>query len=195
MKNIIKTFILLAALSSCSNLKSKYPVVEIKTKFGNVYIEIYNDKAPKTAAAFLKNVEAGHYENSYFYRVLSQDNQSSDAIKNFLIQGGLWRNAGKLSETLPRITHETTRQSGILHTDGVISMARLQTGSASAEFFICIGDQPGLNYGGKNNPDGQGYAAFGKVIEGMDIVQKIYSQPEDDQYFDPPVPIYNITLQ
>ncbi len=164
----------------------------MRTKFGKVSIELYNDKAPQTVAAFLKNVQAGTYKNCYFYRVLNQDNQSSDAMKTFLIQGGIWRNNSKLSANLPRIPHETTGQSGILHTDGVISMARLEPGSAGSEFFICIGRQPGLNYGGKNNADGEGYAAFGKVIEGMDIVRKIYRQPEDDQAFFPPIPIYDI---
>lgn len=164
----------------------------MQTKFGEIQFELYNDKAPQTVAGFLKNVEAGIYKDSYFYRVLNQDNQSSNAMKNFLLQGGIWRSNSKLSQTLPRIPHETTQQSGILHTDGVISMARLEPGSAGSEFFICIGSQPGLDFGGKNNSDGQGYAAFGKVIEGMEVVRKIYRQPEDDQSFEPPVKIYNI---
>jgi peptidyl-prolyl cis-trans isomerase A (cyclophilin A) len=79
-----------------------------------------------------------------------------------------------------------------LHKDGTISLARLQPGTATTEFFICIGDQPGYDFGGENNPDGQGYAAFGRVVKGMDIIKKIYNQPENDQYFTPRVPIYNI---
>lgn len=116
-------------------------------------------------------------------------------MKTFLVQGGIWRNNIKLSKSLPRVPHETTAQTGIKHTDGVISLAREEPGSAGSEFFICIGNQPGLDFGGKNNPDGQGYAAFGKVMEGMDIVRKIYRLPEEDQYFEPPVPIYNIRVK
>jgi peptidyl-prolyl cis-trans isomerase A (cyclophilin A) len=79
-----------------------------------------------------------------------------------------------------------------LHKNGVISLARLAPGTANSEFFICVGDQPGFDYGGANNPDGQGYAAFGKVVKGMDIVRSIYNAPEYDQELDPFVPIYNI---
>ncbi|WP_207496496.1 peptidylprolyl isomerase [Aridibaculum aurantiacum] len=179
--------------SACGTPASKYPVVLIQTKHGEIAVELYTDKAPQTAGAFLKNVDAGIYKNSYFYRVLNQDNQASDAVKTFLVQGGIWRNNSKLSDSLSRVPHETTQQTGILHTDGVISMARQEPGSAGTEFFLCIGNQPGLDFGGKNNPDGQGYAAFGKVIEGLDVLRKIYRQPEEDQYFFPPVPIYNIT--
>jgi peptidyl-prolyl cis-trans isomerase A (cyclophilin A) len=81
------------------------------------------------------------------------------------------------------------------HGDGTISLARLEPGTATTEFFICLDDQPGLDYGGENIADGQGYAAFGKVVKGMDIVRKIYRQNENDQYFDPPVAIYKITRQ
>jgi len=68
----------------------------------------------------------------------------------------------------------------------------LEPGTATTEFFICVGDQPGYDYGGENNSDGQGYAAFGKVVKGMDVVNKIYNQPESDQYFTPRIPLYNI---
>jgi peptidyl-prolyl cis-trans isomerase A (cyclophilin A) len=93
---------------------------------------------------------------------------------------------------LPGIPHETTQQTHILHTTGTISLARLAPGTATSEFFICLADQPGFDFGGENNPDKQGYAAFGKVVKGMDIVNKIYNQNEDEQSFDPPVAIYDI---
>jgi len=95
-------------------------------------------------------------------------------------------------ETLPPIDHETTEKTGIFHKDGVISMARLQPGTASSEFFICVGDQPELDYGGKRNPDGQGFSAFGKVIAGMDVVEKIHQQPADGQTLNPRIKIHNI---
>jgi peptidyl-prolyl cis-trans isomerase A (cyclophilin A) len=152
---------------------------------------LYSDKAPKSVAAFLANVAAGYYKNGSFYRVLNNDNQPSDALKAELIQGGAYRSRNKLHKP-PFIPHESTQQTGILHKTGVISFARLEPGTASSEFFICISDQPGFDFGGENNPDKQGYAAFGKVIEGMEVVNKIYHSRENEQSFDPPIQISNI---
>ncbi len=176
-------------LAACSSNKYKNPHVEIETKIGDIEIELYPDQAPKSVAAFLSYIEAGYYKDGSFYRVLNADNQPSNAPKAELIQGGLY---GKKRPELPGIPHETTEQTKILHKDGVISLARLEPGTANTEFFICIGDQPGFDFGGENNPDKQGYAAFGKVVKGMDIVRRIYNMPEDEQRFDPPVPIYSI---
>jgi peptidyl-prolyl cis-trans isomerase A (cyclophilin A) len=94
--------------------------------------------------------------------------------------------------SLPPIVHETTDKTGILHKDGVISMARMEPGSVSSEFFICVGDQPELDFGGKRNPDGQGFAAFGKVIKGMDVVRKIQSQLDEKQMLITPFKILKI---
>ena len=112
-----------------------------------------------------------------FYRVVTQSNQPQNDIKIEVIQGGLITEE-KMYEP---IAHETTEETGIPHKDGVISMARNEPGTATSEFFICVGDQPELDFGGKRNPDGQGFAAFGKVIEGMEVVRKIQQQPETDQ--------------
>lgn len=177
---------------ACSAPKTKYPHVIIKTGFGDIEAEIYTDKAPKTSAEFLKNVDAGLYDRSNFYRVLSNDNQPSNAVKAKLIQGGIWLTNIQKATTMPGIPHESTKQTGIHHTDGVLSLARMAPGTASTEFFICVGDQPGLDYGGENNPDGQGYAAFGKVVKGMNVVRKMYDQPEEDQAFTPPIAIISI---
>ena len=108
------------------------------------------------------------------------DNQSQSKVKIEVIQGGLFED--ELLETIPPIIHETTELTGILHTDGVISMARMGPGTASTEFFICIGDQPSLDYAGDRNPDGQGFATFGKVIKGMEVVRTIQALPDDGQY-------------
>jgi len=182
----------IALLSGCSSPKYKNPHILIQTRIGNIEMELFGAQAPKTAAAFLSFIDSGLYRDASFYRVLHITNQPSDAPKAELIQGGLWNKKGARRDLLPGIGHETTRQTGILHTNGVISLARQEPGSANTEFFICIGDQPGFDYGGENNPDGQGYAAFGKVVKGMDIVRRIYDMPEHDQYFEPAVPIFNI---
>lgn len=183
-------FILLFA--ACSNPKYKNPHIEIQTRLGNIEIEVYPDQAPVTVAAFLSYIDSGFYSKTSFYRVLNVDNQPSNAPKAELIQGGLYRSKKRNADSIRGIPHETTQKTKILHKEGVISLARLEPGSASTEFFICIGDQPGLDYGGENNPDGQGYAAFGKVVKGMDVIRRIYSQPEEDQYFSPRVDIFDI---
>jgi peptidyl-prolyl cis-trans isomerase A (cyclophilin A) len=182
----------LVLLLSCGGSGSKQPHVRIGTAAGDIEIELYPGQAPRTVAAFLSYIDSGFYRNGSFYRVLNDDNQSSEASKSELIQGGIWRTHQKKASSLPGVPHESTQQTHILHKDGVISLARTAPGTATTEFFICVGDQPGFDFGGENNPDGQGYAAFGKVVKGMDVVRNIYARPENNQSFDPPVVIYDI---
>jgi peptidyl-prolyl cis-trans isomerase A (cyclophilin A) len=192
---LILLFIITAIAGGCSSPKHENPHIIIETRQGDIEVELYPKQAPKTVAAFIGYVKSGYYKNASFYRVLNNDNQPSNAPKAELIQGGTYRSQPALNDTMPGIPHETTEQTKILHTNGTISLARYTPGTATTEFFICVGDQPGFNYGGENNPDGQGYAAFGRVIKGMDIVNRIYRMRESDQYFDPPVPINNISLE
>ncbi len=184
--------IILLLWMSCSTKESEYPNVAIETKYGDIVVELYPDKAPKTVAAFLNYIDSGIYNRSTFYRVLNRDNQPSDALKSELIQGGIWRTNAKKAAALRGIPHESTKQTGLQHLRGSLSMARLEPGTAGSEFFICLKKEPGLDYGGENIGDGQGYAVFGRVVKGMEIVEKIYRQREDDQYFDPPVFIFKI---
>jgi peptidyl-prolyl cis-trans isomerase A (cyclophilin A) len=155
--------------------------VVMETDQGNIEIELYLDKAPITAGNFLQLVENGDLDGATFYRVVTYENDRGSP-KIEVIQGGL----GDASEGFETIDHETTEQTGIRHTDGVISMARGAVGTASTEFFICVGDQPGLDYGQMRNADGQGFAAFGKVVSGMDVVQRINGlsadAPSDSDY-------------
>ncbi len=183
-------------LTSChSPINPNKPRVLIRTQAGDIEVELYPRQAPRTAVAFLSYVDSGYYKNGNFYRVLNEDNQVTGAGISKLIQGGIWKTKHALATSLSGVPHETTQQTHILHTDGVISLARMEPGSATTEFFICVGDQPGFDYGGENNPDGQGYASFGKVVKGMDVVRAIYGMPENDQSFVPPVKIYNITRE
>ncbi len=161
------------------------------TKDGNIEIELYPEKAPKTVAAFLSYMDSGFYDKSAFYRVLSRDNQPMGANAAELIQGGVYLSRVN-RDYLTGIPHEPTSQTGLKHQHGTLSMARLEPGSATTEFFICIGDNPGFDFGGKSNPDGQGYAAFGRVVRGLDVVMKIYERPERNQDFTPPVLIKEI---
>jgi peptidyl-prolyl cis-trans isomerase A (cyclophilin A) len=168
------------------------PLVRISTELGDIVVEVYPDRAPVTANNFLFHVEKGSYTNSFFYRVVRMDNQSQSPVKIEVIQGGLFDDA--ILDTIPAIPHESTDYTGILHTDGVISMARMEPGTASTEFFICIGEQPSLDYGGKRNPDGQGFAAFGKVVQGMEVVRAIQALPDEGQYLVEKVSILDISI-
>lgn len=167
---------------SCGHPAYKDPHVLIETKFGDIELELYPGKAPKTVAAFLANIDAGIYKNGSFYRVLKADDMPTD-FNTGIIQGGTWQSVDQQENPLHGIPHESTKQTGLSHIDGIISMARKDTGSASTEFFICIGDQSSLDFGRKGNPDGQGYAAFGKVFQGMNIVRKIQAQKSSGENF------------
>ncbi|MCA9735751.1 MAG: peptidylprolyl isomerase [Deferribacteres bacterium] len=169
-------FILALSAFACSK---QNPQVVMKTDLGDMTFEIYPEQAPITAANFLEYVDNDLFKGAHFYRVVTLENQPNDSIRIEVVQGGLGWNENE--QRLPAIAHETTAKSGILHEDGVISMARGNPGTADSEFFICVGAQPELDFGGRRNPDGQGFATFGRVIEGMDVVRKIQQQPEEGQ--------------
>ncbi len=168
----------------------KTEICIIKTTLGTITIELYPKKAPITVANFLKYVNGRLYDSSSFFRSVTINNQPKDSIKIEVIQGG---NVDSTKE-FAAILLETTKQSGLHHISGTISMARGKPATATSSFFICINDQPALDYGGKRNKDGQGFAAFGKVIRGMEVVKKIQQlYPDQGQYFKPEVLILSIT--
>ncbi|MES2774588.1 MAG: peptidylprolyl isomerase [Bacteroidota bacterium] len=190
MKSIIFTLAVLFAFAGCNSPKTGNPHVEIQTQYGDIELELYPAQASKSVAAFLSYVDSGWYQKSSFYRALNRENQPTGAAEAALIQGGTW--AGNDRPQVPGIPHETTKQTGLFHKDGTLSLARKEPGSASTEFFICIDDQPGFDYGGDNNGDGQGYAAFGKVVKGMDVVRRIHRQPVNGELFEPKIFIRDI---
>ena len=175
---------------SCSQKKYTNPHVEIQTKFGDIEVELYPDKAPKSVAAFLSYVDSGYYKNASFYRALNNDNQPTGNAETAILQGGIWQT--KPTIKLPGIPHENTLQTKLTHKNGTVSLARQAPGTANTEFFICIGDQKGFDYGGSNNPDGQGYAAFGQVVKGMALIKQFYTQPTNDDLLQQPIDILNI---
>lgn len=164
------------------------PRVLIRTEKGDIIVEVDLARAPVTSANFLRYVDAGLYDGSTFHRTVTLDNQPDNAVRIEVIQGGQLPAA----KEFPPIAHETTTATGLRHLDGTISMARDKPGTAASSFFICINDQPELDFGGKRNADGQGFAAFGRVVAGMDIVRKIQKQPAEGQTLKPPVKILSI---
>ena len=161
--------------------------VLIETSAGSIVVELEIDRAPRTAANFMRYVDAGLYEGGTFYRSVRQDNQPDDDIRIEVIQGGV--NADRREDSFNAIAMEGTGTTGLRHVDGAISMARGDPDSARGEFFICIGDQPELDEGGKRNSDGRGFAAFGRVVAGMDVVRHIHRDDTDAQRLVEPVTI------
>lgn len=192
MKQILIACSLVALLTtSCGGNKSPYPQVVIRTTMGDIEVEVYPEKAPITANAFLRYVDSGYYTKGAFYRVLLQEGMSASNNAG-LIQGGMWPADGQPAKELPGITHETTQKTGLSHTDGTISLARTKPGTANTEFFICIGNQTQFDYGNDQNGDKEGFAAFGKVISGMDVVRKMQLAPANGESFTPRIEIKKI---
>jgi peptidyl-prolyl cis-trans isomerase A (cyclophilin A) len=186
MKAKILFVILLVSLVFVG-FSQKLPKVTLETPFGKIVCEIDTVHAPVTAINFLRHIELKTYNDAVFYRVVRMDNQPNSKIKIEVIQGGLYTD--EKIDRQSTIPHETTKATGLKHLDGTISMARNTPGTASTEFFICVGDQPELDFGGNRNGDGQGFAAFGKVVKGMDVVRKIQHQKDTSQYLVEPVKI------
>lgn len=166
--------VVLVMCSSIATAAESSARVIMETAQGNIEIELYLDRAPVTAGNFLQLVDDGDLDGGSFYRVVTFANDKGKPPIE-VIQGGL----GDAADEFEPIGHESTEATGILHKDGVISMARGSIGTASTEFFICVGDQPGLDHGQMRNADGQGFAAFGRVVEGMDVVRRINGLPAD----------------
>jgi peptidyl-prolyl cis-trans isomerase A (cyclophilin A) len=145
--------------------------VVIDTVMGPIGVSLELGRAPISAGDFLKYVDRGLYAGGAFYRTVRPDDDTKP-IKIEVLQGGLTDD----SKYLDPITHEPTSRTGLRHRSGTISIARdaVGTGTAGA-FFVCIGDQPELDFGGKRNPDGQGFAAFGHVTDGMGLIREMWS--------------------
>ena len=186
----MKKHVLLLTFLMVSCARETIIPISMETELGPIQLELYPDRAPITVSNFLRYVDENRYEDFHFYRVVHMENQPDNDVKIEVIQGGL--GFDKHPMELPTIVHETTDKTGIRHLNGTLSMARLEPGTASSEIFICINDQPELDFGGKRNPDSQGFAAFGKVISGMDVVRKIQLLPETNQILDKVVKVNSI---
>ncbi|MEO9967353.1 MAG: peptidylprolyl isomerase [Reichenbachiella sp.] len=185
MKTLPILLLLACGLIQC---KEKTITCAIETEMGMITIELYPEAAPKTVANFLQYVDKGLYEQSSFFRACTPENEADREVRIEVIQGG---DMAEEKELAP-IEIETTAITGLLHKNGTVSMARSEPNTATCSFFICVGDQPALDFEGSRNPDGYGFAAFGQVIEGMDVVLRIQQVKEIDQYFIDPVQIIDI---
>jgi peptidyl-prolyl cis-trans isomerase A (cyclophilin A) len=170
------------------------PRVAVQTGKGLMVLELEAGKAPITVANFLRYVDAGRYDGASIYRA----SRAAGAPTIGIIEGGLQNDPAKL---FPPIAHESTTMTGLAHVDGTISMARDAPGTATADFFICCGDASYLDAHSDAAGDNAGYAAFGTVVEGMDVARAILALPTpgkalnpamQGQILDPPVPIVSM---
>lgn len=168
------------------------PIV-IETGLGGIEAELDDEHAPATVANFLRYVDAGRYNRGRFHRTVTSrpDNQPQSDVKIDVVQAGV--DPMTASKDFPSVKLEPTSKTGLKHLTGTLSMARLGPDSATSDFFICVGRQPELDFGGGRNPDGQGFAAFGRVTKGMDVVRRIHAAPAEGQNLAPPVRITSIS--
>ncbi|KKB85113.1 hypothetical protein VW29_07960 [Devosia limi DSM 17137] len=149
--------------------------------------------APVTAANFLAYVDQGLLKNASIYRIVADCNQPDTLpAKIDVLQFGHLMQGKEYPTPLPAIVHEPTSQTGLRHRDGTLSMARFAPGTASSGFFICVGDQPELDEGGKRQPDGQGFAAFGWVEDGLDVVRALHGKAEASDMLTQPIPLLDV---
>jgi len=167
--------------------------VLIETEAGEIEAEIDTVRAPITAANFLKYVDAGLFDGGRFFRTVRPDNQVEKPVKIAVVQAAASRD--KRAQFFPPIPLERTNVTGLSHKDGTLSMARSTPDTARDSFSICVGDQPALDFGGPRQPDGQGFAAFGRVTRGMDIVRKIQMGPAEGETLTPAVTILRVKRQ
>jgi len=183
------TAALAAAMAVASPLGAQsLPHVVFRTERGEIEVEVDTIRAPVTGKNFLRYVDGGFFTNGSFYRVVRADNQPNDSIRITVIQAGASRE--KRGQGFPPIELERTSVTGLKHLDGTLSMARAGPNTATSSFFICLGTQPALDFGGMRNPDGQGFAAFGRVVRGLDVARRIQSEPAKGQNLVTPIVIH-----
>jgi len=181
--NLLRNWIFAALFTAIATHSQAATRLEFQTTQGNFTVELYPEKAPKTVANFLQYVKDGFYENTIFHRVISR----------FMIQGGGFER--DLTEKSTRAPIANESNNGLLNETGTIAMARTaDPDSATAQFFINLNDNQFLNYTSPD-PDQIGYCVFGKVVSGIEVVQKIGLSPTGNIGRNSDVPIKPITIK
>lgn len=187
MRKLLTSFALVFFAYTARGAEPAEIHVVLETSHGLIELALDPIHAPATTANFLRYVTAGLYDNGRFHRTVTPDNQPDKKIRIEVIQAGIDPSRHDLDG--PPITLERTRDTGLKHRDGTLSMARDGPDTATSDFFICLGAQPELDFGGQRNPDGQGFAAFGQVVRGLEVVRAIQQAPAEGQSLKPPVKI------
>jgi peptidyl-prolyl cis-trans isomerase A (cyclophilin A) len=175
---LILTLVLtLGAHTGAQNQPGALPIVVVETELGNITLEIDTVRAPVTSANFLRYVREGFYDGGEFHRAVRPDNEPRKEAPIQVVQARI--NQERATNEYPPIPIERTTTTGLSHRNATVSMARDVTptspgpDTATSGFFITIGDLPVLDFAGGRSPDGQGFAAFGRVLDGMDVVKRI----------------------
>ena len=167
-------------------------LTRVDTAVGAFVVAVNPEVAPRTVANYLAYVDRKLLDGGSVYRIVTLANQAPETPQKIeVVQWGMYLADGQ-APPLPPIAHETTRETGLRHLDGTVSMARSAPGSAASEFFICVGDQPELDFGGGRNPDRQGFAAFGRVVSGQDVVRALHSMAQATQFLTPPIAVRSV---
>ena len=181
----------LAAVAAigCATVPSLPPaaLVRLTTSMGEIDLEVETERAPVSAENFLRCVAEGRYDGGRFHRTVRPDTEVRKDVPIEVIQAGpapRWE-----GRDVPPIPLERTSATGLRHVDGAVSMARTGPDSATTDFFVCVGAQPSLDFGGARNPDGQGFAVFGRVTRGAEVVRRIQAAKAEGQALTPPVEI------
>ncbi len=186
---IALTVVCCAGSASASQVPSNVTVLVV-TDLGEITVAIDTEHAPQTAANFLRYVDAGAYDGGQFHRTVTIQNQPNNDVRIEVIQASV--NRERSEDSFDPIQLERTSVTDLRHIDGAISMARGGPDTATSSFFFCIGNQPSLDFGGDRNPDGQGFAAFGHVVSGSEVIRQIQMQPADGQRLEPPIRIVSV---
>jgi peptidyl-prolyl cis-trans isomerase A (cyclophilin A) len=185
----------LLALASCASLPADpaRPRVALDTTEGRILLALDAVAAPISTCNFIGYVVSGDYDNGAFFRTVMRETNTANPNPIDVIQAATPRGSDDASR--PPIVLERTRDTGLRHIAGAVSMARDGPNTATSSFFIVIEDTPSLDFGGARNPDGQGFAAFGRVVEGLEVARRIQRMPADaDEQLTPPVAIRSARL-
>jgi peptidyl-prolyl cis-trans isomerase A (cyclophilin A) len=168
------------------------PRVRVETALGAFTVMVHLDKAPVSAETFLALVRGGHLDGSSVFRILNDRNQPGDEHIVHTVQWGWYE---RKDNSLPgdRPAHEPTSVTGLRHLRGTMSMARRGTGTPGSEYFVILRDEPELDFGGRRNPDGQGFAAFARVVDGFEVIERLHTCGEDGQFVEKPVPVLSVS--
>jgi peptidyl-prolyl cis-trans isomerase A (cyclophilin A) len=192
MKTIWAAGVIVACLAA-QDAAGQSRIVVFETAKGTIEIEVDIARAPLSAANFLKYVDGKFYDGGTINRAVRPDNTVRHDVEIQVIQ--FQSDRARRREEFPPVPLERTSVTGLKHLDGAVSMARSGPDTATTSFSIVIGDQPEMDFGGKRNPDGQGFAVFGRVVKGMDVVKAIQASPTGQrgaygpETLDPPIPI------
>jgi peptidyl-prolyl cis-trans isomerase A (cyclophilin A) len=175
VRPLVAAGVILVGAASRAPEGAQATVVVFETGKGSIEVEVDGVRAPISAANFLKYVDAGFYDGGTINRAVRPDNTVRHDVEIQVIQFQI--DTARAKDVFPAIPLERTSVTGLKHVSGTISMARLGPDTATGSFSIVIGDQPEMDFGGRRNPDGQGFAAFGRVVRGMDVVRAIQASP------------------